>query len=176
MRRCSRALLAVAILLAASLTVAGCEKAPKEEGGVRATLLNEGDTAPAFRMKTLKGGDFRLSGEGSAPVVINFFASWCGPCRDEAKGLQKTYDAFKERGVEFAGVAVQDSPEGVSRYVKEFGITFPVGIDSSGEIASAYKIYGLPRTFVIGGDGRIVFMRSGPLTEEDLATELKRLL
>lgn len=156
----------------------GCKKAEEsreDDGGIRAKILKEGDAAPAFKLKTLDGKDWSFEAAAGKPKVLNFFASWCTPCKAEASTLEKSYKGFGGK-VEFAGIAVQDSAEGASGFVKEFGITFPVGVDETGDIGASYVIYGLPKTFVIGREGRITFSHTGAVTGEVLAREINKVL
>lgn len=168
------------VLLAAVFVFSGlpgCEQ-PKNEktGSVRDALPNEGDTVLPFRLKTLDGREFAVDGRRGHPLVINFWASWCGPCRSEAAPMEKVYLSFKESGVEFLGVAVQDNESGARKFIDEFKITYPVGVDESGEIMRQYKIFGVPKTFIVGKDGKFSFIFTGAIPEEDLAREIKKAL
>lgn len=155
--------------------VAGCGQ-KTDEGGVRKSLPNEGDVASSFSLKLLGGKEFKLGDEKGKVVVINFFASWCHPCKTEAPALEKVYENYKDKGVLFIGIAIQDKEANVRGYVKEFGIRFPVGIDSAGNIAEAYKIYGIPKTFIIDKDGRFSYIHMGEITEHDLINEVEKAL
>lgn len=167
-----------------------------EEDGIRKTLPKEGDAAAAFSLKLIDGNPFRLNDAKGKPVVINFFASWCHPCKIEAPALQRIYAKYKQSpqspltkgttpsnshfakgdmGVIFIGVAIQDTEKKAKAYVKEFGIQFPVGIDSSGNIAEAYKIYGIPKTFIIDKDGRISYIFMGEIKEDDLIKGIEKV-
>ncbi|MBI3755568.1 MAG: TlpA family protein disulfide reductase [Deltaproteobacteria bacterium] len=161
-----------------------------EEDGIRKTLPKEGDAAGAFSLKLIDGNPFKLSDAKGNIVVINFFASWCHPCKIEAPALQRVYAKYKQppqspfnspltkgdKGVIFIGVAIQDTEKKVMAYTKEFGIQFPVGIDNSGNIAEAYKIYGIPKTFIIDKDGRFSYIHMGEITEADLIKGIEKAL
>ena len=154
--------------------ITGCEQ-QTEEGGIRKTLSKEGDSASQFSLKLLDGKKFMLGDAKGRPVVINFFASWCHPCRTEAPVLQKVYTKYEDKVV-FIGIAIQDNEAKVREYVKEFGVTFPVGIDSSGNIAEAYKIYGIPKTFIIDRAGRFNLIHMGEITELDLMKGIEKVM
>lgn len=157
-----------------STVITGCgQKA--EEDGIRKTLPKEGDAAAPFSLKLIDGKEFKLSHAKGKPVVINFFASWCHPCKIEAPALQRVYAKYKDRVV-FIGIAIQDTDAEVKAYVKEFGIQFPVGIDSAGSIAEAYKIYGIPKTFIIDKRARFSYIYMGEITEEDLIKGIEKVV
>ncbi|MBI5047827.1 MAG: TlpA family protein disulfide reductase [Deltaproteobacteria bacterium] len=155
--------------------VTGCVQ-KNEEGDIRKTLPKEGDIAVSFSLKLLDGKRFSLNDTKGKPVIINFFASWCHPCRLEAPALQRVYAQYKDKGVVFIGVAVQDTETKVKAYGKEFGISFPIGLDNEGSISELYKIYGIPKTFIIGKDGRFSYIHTGEITEVDLINEIEKVL
>lgn len=154
--------------------VTGCEQ-QTEEDGLRKTLPKEGDAAAAFSLKLIDGKEFKLNDAKGKPVVINFFASWCHPCRIEAPALQRVYAQYKDKGVMFIGIAIQDTEAKLKAYIKEFGIQFPVGIDSAGNIAEAYKIYGIPKTFIIDKHGRFSYIFMGEIKEHDLTKGIEKV-
>lgn len=133
-------------------------------------------SAPAFEVKTLDGKTASLKAMKGHPVVINFFASWCPPCRAEAQGIQRAYAAFKGRGVRFIGIAVQDEPQDVKEFIKEFNWGFPVSIDENGELMNAYGVYGMPKTIVVDRQGIIAYERLGAISEEDLTAQIRKVL
>jgi cytochrome c biogenesis protein CcmG, thiol:disulfide interchange protein DsbE len=118
--------------------------------------------APSFvlprldRIGSLSDEDFR--GE---PVVINFWASWCIPCREEARTLQRAWEEFEGEGVRFLGVNVQDTSDSARRFVEDFGITFPVVRDADQELARDLGVYGLPQTFFIDHTWRLASSEAG---------------
>jgi len=136
----------------------------------------KGSTFFPFKLKTLDGKVLDLNSLKGRPIVINFFASWCTECRAEARWFGKEYLAFRDAGVEFVGVAVQDTEEDARNYAKEFGLAYPSGLDDTGAIARKYRLYGIPKTFIVGKDGRFSFIHTGELTEDELAMEIKKAL
>lgn len=128
-----------------------------------------------FSMKTFDGREVSLQELKGKPVVVNFFASWCGPCQLEAPALR---DAWKEFGskVEFVAVAIDDSEAGARGFLKEFKIEFTAGLDSTGEIMKDYNIYGIPKTYIIDRTGLVVYEHSGVITSEDLDAAIKLII
>ncbi len=162
-----------ATLIVAAVLFSGCER----EAPVQADFSpSPGGRAPGFEVKTFDGGIFNLEASSGSPVVINFWASWCGPCRSEAAAIQEAYERFNPSGVRFIGVALQDTLDGSKAFVAEFGWTFPVGPDEGGDIMKAYKVFGIPKTFVVAGDGVVSYVHSGAITRKILTREIMGVL
>ena len=138
-----------------------------------------GFAAPDFRVESLQGGEFRLSDWRGQVVVVNFWASWCPPCRAEMPALQVAYVADRERGLAIVAVNTiyQDALSDVRNFVEENGLTFPIALDRTGEIARQYQLRALPSTFFIGPDGVIrKVVIGGPLSEATLRSAVQQLL
>jgi len=109
-----------------------------------------GNAAPSFELALLDGSgvltDEKLKGK---PVVINFWASWCIPCREEAPLLEKTWRAYKNDGVIFLGVNIKDAESDAKRFVDEFGITYPTVRDLDQSLTKDFGVKGLPETFFV---------------------------
>lgn len=139
-----------------------------------------GGPAPDFTLEIfeeLGGGTFTLSEHRGKVVVINFWASWCGPCRVEAPALQQVWEAYQERGdVILVGVDYVDNTQDALAYIREFGITYPNGPDLGTRISDAYHIQGVPETFVVGRDGNIFQFIYAGVTARELSNIIDRAL
>jgi len=109
------------------------------------------------------------------PAVVNFWASWCPPCKEEAPDLEQVWREYKDRGVTFLGIDVQDNDDDAKEFIKENGITYPNGPDRS-DIALDFGMLALPETFFIDREGQIVGKFAGAITAEQLRTFIEELL
>ena len=134
------------------------------------------ELAPNFTLSTIDGKEFRLSEYKGRPVLINFFASWCLPCREEMPTLEKIVHEYGPKGVVFLGVAVDDTETKMKDFIARYGVTFPVGLDKTAAIQKSFGIYGIPTTYFIDKQGVINYSHSGSVTEELLQHELDKLL
>jgi cytochrome c biogenesis protein CcmG, thiol:disulfide interchange protein DsbE len=133
--------------------------------------------APDFTITTFEGEAFSLSDQRGKIVVINFWGSWCAPCRDEAPHLQAVYEKYQDEGVVLVGVTYLDTREDSLAFIEEFGLTYPNGPDSRVEISrNKYRIRGAPENFVVDRDGNITYFHLGPITESQLSAVLDDLL
>jgi cytochrome c biogenesis protein CcmG, thiol:disulfide interchange protein DsbE len=132
--------------------------------------------APAFTMRLFSGGDLELASLHGKPVVLNFWASWCGPCREEAAVLQRLWLEYEVRGVVFLGVDVWDDERAARRFMQEFGVTYPSGQDPRGRIARSYGVTGVPETYLIDREGRLTHRWLGPWSEAALRGALDELV
>jgi cytochrome c biogenesis protein CcmG/thiol:disulfide interchange protein DsbE len=130
--------------------------------------VNRGEAAPDFELQTFEGDTYRLTDYQGSVIVVNFWASWCESCKPEARDLEAAYQYYKPRGdVLFLGVDYVDTEPEALAYLEEFGITYPNGPDLRTEISQAFRIRGVPETFVINQSGEIAHVQIGPFTSLD---------
>lgn len=132
--------------------------------------------APDFALMTYDGDTFRLSDLRSKVVVVNFWASWCVPCRDEAPVLQSLWERYRGRGVMLVGVDYVDTETNARAFIDEFGITYPNGPDIGTRISADYHIQGVPETFVIDQQGNVQNLIIAPVQPGQLEAMIDRLL
>lgn len=125
--------------------------------------------APPFTLPAVGGGMVRLEDFGGRIVVLNFWASYCTSCRAEARGLEEVWRAYEGKGVTFIGINMAERSDDARRYVEEFSITYPIGLDGKAETIFEYGVRTPSTTFFITGGGKVVYVYEGPLDEEQLA-------
>ena len=124
--------------------------------------------APEIEFSLFDGRELVLSDYRGQPMVINFWASWCAPCRQEALVLERSWRAYRDDGVIFLGVDIQDSEESARAFLSEYGITYPNGRDTDGQISVDYGVVGLPVTFFVNSEGAIDRRWVGAISERQL--------
>jgi cytochrome c biogenesis protein CcmG, thiol:disulfide interchange protein DsbE len=132
--------------------------------------------APSFTLTLFDGGTLTLKDLQGKAVLLNFWASWCVPCRAEALALESAWQKYKNRGVVFLGVNIQDKDEDARAFMKEFGITYLNGRDASGKIAVDYGVWGIPETFFIDAQGMITYKHAGELKAPIIGAKLDEVL
>ncbi len=132
--------------------------------------------APAFTLQLFDGSELALRDLQGKPVVLNFWASWCKPCAEEAPVLEEVWRTYKDRGVVFVGVDYVDTEPDARAYLKRFDITYPNGPDIGSRISTAYRMQGVPETFFISKEGNILDVYIGPMPKQTLVSLVERLL
>ncbi len=121
------------------------------------TGVQPGKIAPPFEVPGYDGRPVRLEAFRGHPVVLNFWASWCVPCQQEARNLESAYEIFRSQGVVFVGVDLQaDTWDESRRFLHKYGITYPQGRDETGAVGRTYRVTSIPTTYFIGPDGRVL--------------------
>ena len=134
--------------------------------------FSKGGPAPDFTAKTIDGREITLSKLKGKVVVINFWATWCPPCRAEMPLFNRIYKEYMDKGFEIIAVSTDSSQRQVKKFIKEFGLQFPIVMDNQ-NLASKYNVSGLPTSFLIDRDGNIIKVRLGEYVE--IEKDLKKL-
>ncbi len=132
--------------------------------------------APDFTITDFDGRTATLSELRGQVVVINFWASWCPPCREEAAYLEETWRKYEDKGVVFIGVDYVDTEKEALAYIAEFDITYLNGPDIGTRISQAYNIQGVPETFFVAKNGELRGVHIGPMKSPQLDEKIEELL
>ncbi|HWO40336.1 MAG TPA: TlpA disulfide reductase family protein [Candidatus Eisenbacteria bacterium] len=134
-----------------------------------------GGPAIPFELTSLAGERLSLTGFRGKPLVVNFFASWCDPCREEMPLINSLAAGGEKKGYAVLGIAVEDSRAALTAYAKELNLRFPIALDLNSAVRRAYRIFGPPATFFIDSRGIIRDVVLGPLTPRRAAEAMERL-
>jgi cytochrome c biogenesis protein CcmG/thiol:disulfide interchange protein DsbE len=134
-----------------------------------------GRPAPSFDLPLFAGGSLSPADLRERVVVVNFWASWCLPCRDEAPVLQALWESGRGSGLVVVGVNLWDRHTDARAFADRYGLTFPTGPDRHGRIAVAFGLMGIPETFVVDPTGRIAYRFAGPLNPARLREVVRSL-
>ena len=132
--------------------------------------------APDFTLPLFDGTTLRLANLRGRPVLVDFWASWCVPCREEAATLEQVWQSYRATDLLFVGVSVQDREVTAQDFLDEFAITYPNGRDTDGKISIDYGLMGVPEKFLINRQGQIVRKLVGPVPAAVLTDLLDALL
>ena len=170
----NRTVLAIGLLITAAVIgvlFVGLGKNPNE---IRSPLI--GKPAPSFALREVGTGQtIDVAQFKGKPVVINFWATWCGPCWEEHPTLVATASAFQPK-VQFVGVVFQDTEEKIQSFLNARGSSYPTLVDEKGKTAIAYGVGGVPETFFLDRNGTIVAKHSGPLNDDMIRANLMKAM
>ncbi|MGI8314560.1 thiol-disulfide oxidoreductase ResA [Halobacillus mangrovi] len=138
-------------------------------------VIQAGDMAPDFSLKTLSGETIQLSDYEGQGVFLNFWATYCKPCEKEMPYIESQYQQFKDKGVKVLAVDVGENELTVSSFVERKGMTFPVLMDRGEQLLEAYGIGPIPVTFLIDKNGKVVDRITAGMTEEEIHGYMKRI-
>jgi len=139
----------------------------------------QGKNAPPFALKTLDGGLDSLSHYAGHPILINFWASWCTPCRSEMPFLITAYQTHQREKLTVLAIDLKDqegSTKDVSKFVSEFRLPFPVLLDEKGKARRLYALRGVPTSIFVGADGVVRAVHQGPISEQVLRQRLSEIV
>lgn len=136
-----------------------------------------GSTAPTFSLERVDGrGGIALKLLRGRGVVLNFWASWCKPCKAEARVLEREWLRYRSRGVIFVGIDYHDLSSEALKFIAAHGLTFPMLKDGSGNVTASYGISQVPETYVLDATGKIVAHFAGPVTDSTFAAKFAAAL
>ena len=141
----------------------------------RLDTVKGNSVAPDFTLPDHRGISHRLADYTGYVVIINFWSTWCIPCRQEMPALERAWQKLKPSGVILLSVAMQDELESVDRFLENSPVSFPVLLDSDGEIAKQWRVIGIPATFILSTSGRIAYRASG-IREWDSDSIINKIL
>ena len=141
----------VYLLFFAAVVFVGCNSTER-------TGLNPGDLAPEVSGLDLAGKPSTLKEQPGKVILLNFWATWCGPCVAELPALQRTYDSLKVKGFTVVGVAVNDTLEGVKEYRARYNLTFPMIVDEPGNSKKKFELRGVPESFMLDEEKKVIMV------------------
>jgi cytochrome c biogenesis protein CcmG/thiol:disulfide interchange protein DsbE len=163
-------------LSALILVLTACSGSSADSGG----RVEVGAPAPSYRAVSLAGDSVSLADQKGKVVLLNIWATWCHPCRDEIPDLRKIHAQYKDRGLELVGVSVDadGAEQNIRDFMKEFEMTYPVWLDPAERISARFLTIGVPTTFLIDRDGILRWRRTGPVAVGDtsLTNAIERAL
>lgn len=139
------------------------------------TVLEVGDLAPDFELVDLEGNKHRLSDYRGEGVFLNFWGTWCGPCKNEMPAMEKQYQSFEDKGVHILAVNMKESNLKVQSFKNQYGLTFPIAIDRDESVKVAYNIKPLPATFLINKDGIIEKIIKREMSENEIRAHMESI-
>ena len=135
-----------------------------------------GEPAPAFSLVAIDGSTTSLADLRGRPVLVNFWASWCPPCRGEMPDLDRVAAEYRDQGLVVVGVDLEEDREPVVRYAQTLGLQLTLLLDQAGAVATRYNVTGLPTSYFVDRDGLVRDRNVGPLTPKGLRTRVAQLL
>ncbi|KIL34922.1 thiol-disulfide oxidoreductase [Cohnella kolymensis] len=140
-------------------------------------VLQKGDTPPGFRLAGLDDKAHDLKDYEGKPLIINFWGTFCGPCRDEMPALQKQYDKWQAQGLELIGINLGEDRLTAESFVRNVDVNFPILLDKDRQTLNEYGVRQYPTTFFISADGTIQdVVVGGPLSEQEIETRVQQLM
>ncbi len=144
----------------------------------QAQAISESTPAPDFTLKSNSGKNIKLSELRGQVVMINFWASWCGPCRQEMPILNQLYQRYEPMGFTLLGVNVEEDSAAANKVLREIPVDFPVLYDNKNQVSETYQVRAMPSTILIDRDGKVRYLHKGykPGYEEDYQKQVRELI
>lgn len=133
--------------------------------------IGVGSRVPDFSLTTFEGEEIHIADLRGQVVLINFWASWCVTCKVEARELEQVFQMYKDRGVVFLGIDYIDTEPEALAYLDRYGITYPNGLDLGTRISQAFRISGVPETFIVDPEGRVAEVMIGPYPSVEMIVD-----
>ena len=163
----SKAYIALAALILLAIAPSAAQAQSQDDEVAKTTIVKKGDKAPDFTVEMVDGSKIQLSKLKGKVVLVNFWATWCPPCREELKHVQKQIiDHFKGKDFVFLPISRGEKKEVVEAFRKKMNYTFPMGLDPKQSIYKLYAQNYIPRNFVVGKDGKVIYLSVGYTPEE----------
>lgn len=159
-----RATVTLIVMLCLIVATAACSAG---KGGALLTPLPELAAAPQFDLQTPDGGRVRLSDFRGKPLIVNFWATWCPPCRAEMPSIQRASEQLKDKGIGVVAINVGEDAETIGQFTAESPVTFPLPMDRESRVVQAWPVRGLPTTFVVDSEGRLAYVATGEREWDD---------
>ncbi|WP_438311552.1 thiol-disulfide oxidoreductase ResA [Sporosarcina sp. FA9] len=161
----------VLIVLAAAIVFTIYTSFAKEKYDV----LQVGDIAPDFALFDLNGESHQLSEYKGRGVFLNFWGTWCAPCKKEMPAMGRQYQVYKDQGVQILAVNIAESDLKVRAFAEQYGMVFPTLIDTTKSVMQTYNVKPLPTTLLINPDGKIVKIITGEMSENDIKSYMEQI-
>jgi cytochrome c biogenesis protein CcmG/thiol:disulfide interchange protein DsbE len=169
--RAVRASIVVALIALVVVLAMGFRRDPRD---IRTGSI--GQPAPAFDLERLDApGRVRMADLTGKVVIVNFLASWCVPCKEEAPALVRVWERYRTSDVAFVAIVYQDTPDAAKDFHTRMGQTWPLALDDEGRTALAFGVFGVPETFFIRPDGIVEGRHIGPIDETTLIRAIEKL-
>lgn len=158
-----RGYLLAAVLLLSSLS------STAQQAGTGLTRLAEVPPAPDFSLLDMDGNVYRLSDYRGHVIIVNFWATWCPPCREEMPSMQRAWEQLRQEGILMIGINVGEDEDTIFQFTADYPVDFPLLVDSDSSVTGKWPVRGLPTTFVVDPTGRIVYQAIGSREWDDPA-------
>lgn len=137
-----------------------------------------GSVAPDFTLRSSTGKSLKLSEYRGRVVMINFWATWCSPCRQELPHLERLYGQYRKAGFMLLGVSIDDHPKAAQAMARQLGVRFPVLFDSAKQVSKRYDVDAMPSTLIVDRDGRVQYLHRGYRagTEQQYEARIREIL